>query len=151
MRSDFGKRSYSDADKAAALVALDANGGNLKRTAEQLGIPEPTLRQWSKGRTNADVEAMREGAKVDLADRLERVVGVLLAAAVDPDKVEGASLKDVMTGAGIAIDKMQLLRGEPTAINEDRLSDDERADRVAAILERARARRDGQAPRVAEA
>jgi hypothetical protein len=31
------------------MAALDANAGNLKRTARQLGIPRKTLERWSRG------------------------------------------------------------------------------------------------------
>lgn len=33
-------------DRTAALAALEANGGNVKLTATQLGIPRPTLIRW---------------------------------------------------------------------------------------------------------
>lgn len=38
--------AYSEKDKAEALVALEANQGNVLQTATQLGIPETTLRHW---------------------------------------------------------------------------------------------------------
>jgi transposase-like protein len=39
-------RAYSDEDKAAALAALKANAGNVKRTATQVGVPARTVRRW---------------------------------------------------------------------------------------------------------
>lgn len=38
--------AYSEKDRAEALVALEVNGGNVLQTANQLGIPEATLRNW---------------------------------------------------------------------------------------------------------
>ena len=38
-RTGRGRRRYSDEEKSDALVALQANGGNLKRTARELGVP----------------------------------------------------------------------------------------------------------------
>jgi len=37
---------------------------------------------------------------------------------VAPDKVGEATLQQIMTSAGIAIDKMQLLRQQPTSIEQ---------------------------------
>jgi transposase-like protein len=107
------RRQYSDAEKATALAALDANGGNVQGTAETLGIPESTLSGWAKGRgTNGDVPKLRDIKKKDLADELEGIA-YKLAKAI-PDKIEEATLQQVTTSLGITIDKMQLLRGEAT-------------------------------------
>jgi hypothetical protein len=38
------RRSYSDEQKAVALAGLDANTGNVARTARQLGLPRTTGR-----------------------------------------------------------------------------------------------------------
>lgn len=84
---------------------------------------------------------MRSGKREDLADRLEDLAHKLL------DKAEGkigdANLSNVTVALGISIDKMRLLREQPTSITAA-MTDDERADRVATLLERARARRDGR-------
>jgi hypothetical protein len=44
------RRAYSEQDKAQSLLVLDANGGNIKRTARQIGIPVGTLRAWRDNR-----------------------------------------------------------------------------------------------------
>lgn len=46
------RRQYSDNDKAAALAALDANGGNVRGTAKQLKLSHATLQRWSDRRTS---------------------------------------------------------------------------------------------------
>ncbi len=46
----MAKRRYSDQEKAEALAALDANGGNLLKTSEQIGIPRQTIQEWASGR-----------------------------------------------------------------------------------------------------
>lgn len=137
------KQPYTDAQKADALAALDANGGNQYKTARQIGVPRKTLAEWANGRhTNVDVATMRQGKQVALAERLEMLANLLLDAL--PGKLDSASAKDAAITLGIALDKMQLLRGEPTSIHES-LSEDERAARVAELLDAARARRDGPA------
>lgn len=136
------RRQYSDSQKAEALAAVDANGGNVAATAAALGIPQKTLDCWSRLRgVHPEVVQMRSGKREDLADRLEDLAHKLL------DKAEGkigdANLSNVTVALGISIDKMRLLREQPTSITAA-MTDDERADRVATLLERARARRDGR-------
>jgi hypothetical protein len=53
------RRHYSDEDRAEALAVLDANAGNLKRTARDLGIPRATLQEWAGGRVSAAVPELR--------------------------------------------------------------------------------------------
>jgi transposase-like protein len=137
------RRQYSDSQKAEALAAVDANGGNVSATAAALGIPQKTLDCWFRKRgVNPEVAQMRLGKKEDLADRLEDLAHKLLDSATA--KIGDANLSNVTVALGISIDKMRLLREQPTSITAA-LTDDERADRVAALLERARARRDGRA------
>lgn len=113
------KREYTDAERAEALAALASNGGNISRTAAQLKIPRMTLSTWAgKGDDVSDeLAALKERAQGNLASALEgvawRLVGVM------PEKLEAASLRDVATALGITVDKIQLLRGEPTAITEE--------------------------------
>jgi transposase-like protein len=54
----MGKRRYSDQDRAAAVAAVTANGGNIQRTARQLGIPETSLRQWVKAERHPEAAQM---------------------------------------------------------------------------------------------
>ncbi|HEX8097836.1 MAG TPA: hypothetical protein VF507_07355 [Pyrinomonadaceae bacterium] len=120
------KRNYSDNDKAEALAALDANGGDLKHTSKLLRIPLSTLTDWSKNRgINQQVTDFREDKKKDLAGKLEE----LAHKCVDllPEKLPFASVRDLAGALIVAVDKMRLLKGEPTAINQTvTLTDDQR-------------------------
>lgn len=112
------RRRYSDQDKATALASLAANGGNVNQTARDLGLPEPTLRSWARGRgVGVEIVDLQAHKKVDLADRLESIAHKLAGAI--PGKIDEGSLQQTATSLAILIDKMQLLRGRPTAINED--------------------------------
>ena len=139
----MARRSYSDEERANALAALDANDGDVSRTARQLGVPRKTLEDWAKGHVHPAVAEVRQEKKGTLADAIEGVAWKLLDAL--PGKVPDADLRQTATALGIAIDKMRLLREQPTSITSDGLSDDERAARVAELLDAARARRDRQA------
>lgn len=106
-------RSYTDAEKAKALIALDLNNGNVKFTAEQIGIPRITLNQWKNEQyINSDVIALRHNKTKELADRFEDLANLYIGQAVLT--VDSAKGTNAITGAGIAVDKMRLLRGEST-------------------------------------
>ena len=114
----MAKRSYSDREKGAALAFLDFNGGNVERSAKALGIPRKTLDEWAKGRNqSAGVADIRREKKEDISALIERAVREMVGASAG--KLDGASFQQLWTGVGIAVDKMQLLKGEPTAIHGD--------------------------------
>ncbi len=126
------RRRYSDQEKSDALVALAANGGNIKKTATDLGIPQMTLASWAKGNVHPEVTKLRDEKKAPLADALEDLARKMIGAA--PDKIGETTLQPLITSLGIAIDKMQVLRGKPTNINQhdfDSLSDDQLRQQVA--------------------
>jgi transposase-like protein len=133
-------RKYSEEDKAVALAALDAHAGNMDKASKFLGIPRSTLRFWkSGGAVNNAVAIVRQVKKGELADRLEELAHLLVEAI--PNKIDEASLQQVATSLGIAVDKMQLLRSKPTEIIEDAsLSNTERAARITTLLNNARTR-----------
>lgn len=127
-------RRYESDEQAAALAVLAVNGGNVSKTARELGIPRMTLRDWAAARKlwpSVDAERV-EDAKRDLAEALERVAWQLLDAI--PGKIEAASLAQVATGMGIAIDKARLIRGEPTVVSEDVTAARDALNRKLALL-----------------
>jgi hypothetical protein len=121
---------YTDHQRAAALAALTANGGNLKRTSDELKIPRATLTGWAK---NPNLTELRQENELSLTDELERVAYALVRAI--PDKIHEASLNHISVSLGIAIDKLRLLRGEATEVTEVRGSDAKRelAERLARL------------------
>lgn len=126
--------AHSDAQKAEALAALAANAGNVARTARQTGIPATTLTKWSKGQNiNGDVTEKGEEKRQGLADRLEALAHQIVDAL--PEKFDAASAQQLATTLGITVDKMQILRGKPSQINQDTLADpDRRRERIAELL-----------------
>lgn len=126
------RRRYSDEERAAALAALAANGGNVGRTARELGIAETTVRHWATGDRHPEAAQMGERKKQDMATALEGVAWKLLRSL--PKKVAKAPLNQAATAMGIAIDKARLLRGEPTQIDEHRGGVTLRIDRLTAAF-----------------
>jgi len=80
-----------------------------------------TLMRWVRGEgVNADVRATQQEKNARHDALLENEARAAILAA--PDVREDANYAQLLTGAAICIDKMQLLRNKPTAINEDRIS-----------------------------
>jgi hypothetical protein len=109
------KRQYSDKDKAAALVALEANGGNVLKTSQALNIPRQTLINWNNGSHLTDDvpkigQEKRRGVLEQLIDEQHAILALL------PGKRGDASYQQLMTALAISIDKSQLLQGADTAI-----------------------------------
>ena len=121
------RNSYSDKQIAEALAILatctDKKTGkpNYSEGARKTGIPRKTLIGWATDTRRApvaDVAELRQEKKTELADLLESLVRTLVGRAVEitPDCKD---LGKIMVGVGIGSEKMQLLRGQPTAINQE--------------------------------
>lgn len=131
---------YAERDRAAALAALEANGGNLSRTATQLGMSRTTLSRWRDDHNdptatghlkNAADDALPE-ARRSISDRLRDFIHSALDLA--PDKLEEANLQQVFVAIGISAEKAQLLDGKPTEIGKH---EHERRETPARALEAA--------------
>ena len=114
-------RQYTDDEIAGALATLQANGGNAKRTAKTLGVARTTLRQWA-GRaqsTTAHPKRVSDGLVLERSERLATKFEDFATQAMDaaPDRIGAMSGKDLLIAAGIATEKVQLLRGQPTSRN----------------------------------
>ncbi|MEM8599296.1 MAG: transposase [Bacteroidota bacterium] len=115
----MSRRYYSDAQRAEALAALEANDGNVAATSRQTGISTSTLRGWRDAPDRAAPTELRAEKKAGLADRLEALAHDLIDDLAKPERRRG-NVKDVATAIGIAVDKARLLRGESTEITETR-------------------------------
>ena len=140
---------YDDKFRASAVVMLKAAGYpdnkyKLQEIADHLRVPSRTLRRWFNGENGAPPDDVVQQVKKDLAERLEELAHKLIDAALDNLQDTDASLQQINTSLGIVLDKRQLLIGKPTEIVDDAsLTDDERAARIATILDKGRARRAG--------
>ena len=111
----MGRCNHSDELKATVLAAIDA-GVPIIRAAEQAGVPYSTAQDWSQGYgLSPAVPFLRQAKREDLSELFEREARAALGSA--DGKRDSAAYRDLMVGAGIATDKMQLLRGAPTAIH----------------------------------
>jgi len=115
---------YSERDRAAALAALEANNGNLTRTAAQLAMSTSTLRRWRDQHADASNTGPLKTAAADalpdaresIAERLRDFIHSALDVA--GAKLDEANLQQVFTAIGISVEKAQLLDGKPTGIEK---------------------------------
>ena len=105
------KTKYSDVQRGEVLAILDSNGGNQNLTAKQTNVPRSTIQQWQSGLVSDDVPKIRHEKKAELSELFENVARTYLENAVDPLTVMKTGGQQSVTAAGIAIDKMLLLRG----------------------------------------
>jgi len=123
-----GKQSrYTDEQKAQALLMVQASADKRSPIAfvsHVLGIPRRTLTHWVEQTaalrqpTQADrrMAALADEMRPALADKCEELAHRFFDT-IDPREPRMNALQ-LMTAAGIAVDKMRLLRGEPTQITE---------------------------------
>ena len=132
------KRQYTEDDKATTLAMLSANGGNVKRTSRDTGIPITTIRQWRDGKGVSSAVADKSTQKKEQLDSLfERVANAYLQHALSKEVIADTSARDAIIAAATATDKMQLLQGKPTNISKSDHSEmtDEQLDRRIKELE----------------
>ena len=106
-------RRYSPAERANALALYD-RVGSIDKTSEALGIPHSTIQGWVADPHNYSI--LRTQKSQELAQKFDNAANLFLDLAVKKSK--DAQFNHLMTAAGIAVDKSQLLRGQPTQINE---------------------------------
>jgi hypothetical protein len=88
---------------------------------------------WARNRhLSADVADIRQEKRKELSDRLEDLAHTLVD--ILPAKLPAASVRDLAGALIVAVDKMQLLKGAPTAISKD-VSERTNEERAARILE----------------
>lgn len=106
-----GQRVYSDEDRYIALAAVDLNGGNVFRTAQALGVPAQTLRDWDQARkANPDefTPPVRE-KRGDLAAKAEAKAHEIVES-ITPTDIAKATLSQRAVAFGIFVDKTRTLR-----------------------------------------
>lgn len=127
-------RQYTDDEKGIALALLRINH-NYHETGRLTDIPPATIRRWAFGEgCHPAVMMSVEDRQKLIADRLETIIHRLLD--IVPDKETDATLQQTMTSVAIAIDKMRLMREQPTQITqrEQGVSANELLERLRAAL-----------------
>lgn len=136
-----GQRRYTDQDRADALAALAANNGSIQRTARELDMPESTLEAWANGAVHPSIPKIRDQTIASMADRAEDLGHMLIGDMAMPAARERASFKDLAIAFAIVVDKMRLLREQPTSIQQKgEMTDEQLLGRLRSLSERVRRR-----------
>jgi len=96
--------------KQQAMIALERNGGNLYRTAKELGISEQTLSDWAKLHQEGRLLPSDSHVDAPLDDQLEEIVNRMVA--IMPEKVEEASLQELTRSLTTIIATMNQARAQ---------------------------------------
>lgn len=115
------RRRYDDKFRASAVVMLEAAGypdrkGALEQTAKHLHVPNTTIHGWFNAIHNPPPSDVRTEKRGEIADIIRSEIYAALEEA--PNARPEASYRDLITGAAILVDKLQLLEGKPTEIVE---------------------------------
>jgi hypothetical protein len=145
------RKTYDDKFRASAVVMLQAAGypdkiGSLAYVAKNLKVPSMTLSRWYHRTNGAHPNEVVLQEKRALSDRLEELAHKLIDVALIASGDDGVSVQQAAVSLGIVVDKMQLLKGEPTDRTEV-IDNRTRVERINSILERGRTRRTGQPDR----
>lgn len=113
---EHAKAAHDPEIRAKALELTD-KGLTPAKIAKQLNIPRATVYYW----LDAEATSKTLGNSLDLAAKFKSAANLFVDLAVK--KAKKASFAHLMTAAGIAVDKSQLLSGQPTSIHEERTID----------------------------
>jgi len=114
--------AYTEQQRADALIALEANRGNIKQTAIQLGIGEATLHRWiDENSDNGDIKSNIAVATQELLpttrgefiNRLTRLRDKHLEHL--ENNYQDLTARETVVSLGILIDKVELLEGNATS------------------------------------
>jgi transposase-like protein len=110
-----GRSKYTEEDKARVFVLLQANDGNVKRTARESGLPENTVRRWRNEFNDEGPPSteMVEQAASDFVATAERIRNKALDWAEEMIDQRDAKVKmnDLNNLAGTLQDKIDRAKG----------------------------------------
>lgn len=106
---------YTQEDKAKVLAVLAGNGGNIKRTARETGVPVNTVRRWKtqNAQGQGPPSAVVVAAVTEFVDEAEGVRNLALAslkAKIAAGDMTGSAL---VAAIGMLDDKIRVAKGMP--------------------------------------
>lgn len=120
----MAKGDYTGEFRAKVLAHLEANRGNVARTARAFGISTRVVARWrdkynddpeNDSRRGREARELLPQERAELSERLEQFVHEALDST--EKKIAAANLQQLFVAIGISLDKMQLLKGRPTSIS----------------------------------
>ena len=117
-----GRRTYSPTDQARVAVMLQANAGNVKRTARETGIPAMTVRdwkvKWEREGYPEPIEEVLPAVTEDVTERMDYARGLAVETVIEKLRDNKVSAKDAAWIAQVFTDKIHLIRGMATSRTE---------------------------------
>jgi transcriptional regulator with XRE-family HTH domain len=113
------RKTYDDKFRTNAVLMAEAladSKGALAKAAKHMKVPHSTLSRWARGKQNPPPSQLVHEKREELVDRLEDMAHTLLDAMGLDIEANGVDAVRAATAMGITIDKIQLLKGEPTGI-----------------------------------
>lgn len=118
----MARNVYTDKDRARVALTLQANEGNIRRTARETGVPVMTVGDWKRhwdreGYPEAIQEALPM-VREEFLEEAETVRWMMLSRLRDKIESGEGSVRDLMTGIGILTDKIHVMKGLATSRTE---------------------------------
>ena len=133
------RRRYTDEERANIVLMLEAAGypdkpGALTAVANRTGLHARTISRWFNAEQNQPPDELVNEKRFDLLGELTDLLGLSVVAA--KREVNDADFRELATAIGILVDKIQLLSGKPTNIDESRvtLTEQEKRERVRSVF-----------------
>lgn len=122
MATKHTRRSYTEGDQARVAVVLQGNGGNIKRTARDTGVPIATVRDWKrKWESNGfpeNLEELTTHVRSDFIEEAIEVRWIMLEHLREKAERKELTGRDLLTGIGILTDKINVMSGMATSRTE---------------------------------
>lgn len=118
----MARRTYTPEDQARVAVILQANDGNVKRTARETGVPAMTVRDW-KVKWQAEgypdpIEEVLPAIAGEIAERMDYARGLAVDTVIEKLRDGKVSAKDAAWIAQVFTDKINLIKGLATSRTE---------------------------------
>jgi len=114
----MAKRTYTEHDQARVAVTLQANEGNVKRTARDLDMPHMTVRdwkaKWEREGYPAPVEELLPEVRSEQIATFEDARNLALTVVYEKLESRNVSARDAAWIVGVFTDKIRLIQGQAT-------------------------------------
>lgn len=122
MATKHVRRTYTEQDQARVAVVLQGNGGNVKRTAKDTGVPIATVRDWKRKWESEgfpkNMEELTSFVRDDFIGEATEVRWLMLEHLREKAERRELNGRDLLMGIGILTDKINVLSGMATSRTE---------------------------------
>lgn len=117
-----GRRTYTEKEQARVALLLQANMGNVKRTAREANVPPMTVRDWKqKWEAEGYPEAVEEALPAvadDVTGYMDQARSLAVDVVIEKLREGKVGAKDAAWIASVFTEKINLIRGLATGRTE---------------------------------